>query len=173
MFLLPQILCYLTDNQGVLCMKNVVFICLIMSVMLLITNGCSHNANYYMDKASFNYMRKEYDKSIVNLNKALKLEPENPAIYTHLGNVYIRKKEYNKAIENLNKALEINHRYFDAIMTLGLLYLEIDEPALSSEYIEKARKLKPGKSKDIDEILEKLEKQLAKEKQAFLQERKK
>lgn len=110
-------------------------------------------------------MRKEYDKTISNLKKALELEPENPEIYTRLGNVYIRQKEYDKAIIELKKALKIKKNYFDAIVSLGLLYRETGNLNLSNEYIDKAKKLKPDKIKDIDKVIEKLDKQLAKEKQ--------
>lgn len=55
-----------------------------------------------------------YDKAIIELEKCLKIQPNNATIYFELGKNYFEQKEYKKAYESFEKAtkLDPNNRWF-------------------------------------------------------------
>jgi len=55
-----------------------------------------------------------YDKAIVELEKCLKIQPENATIYFELGKNYLAQKEYKKAFDSFESATKIdaNNRWF-------------------------------------------------------------
>ncbi len=55
-----------------------------------------------------------YDKAIIELEKCLKIQPDNPTIYFEIGKNYLEQKEYKKAYESFEKATKIdpNNRWF-------------------------------------------------------------
>lgn len=59
-----------------------------------------------------------YDKAIIELEKCLKIQPNNATIYFELGKNYLEEKEYKKAYESFEKAtkLDPNNRWFWAGM---------------------------------------------------------
>ena len=59
-----------------------------------------------------------YDKAIIELEKCLKIQPNNATIYFELGKNYFEEKEYKKAFESFEKAtkLDPNNRWFWAGM---------------------------------------------------------
>ena len=59
-----------------------------------------------------------YDKAIIELEKCLKIQPNNATIYFELGKNYFEEKEYKKAYESYEKAtkLDPNNRWFWAGM---------------------------------------------------------
>ena len=55
-----------------------------------------------------------YDKAIIELEKCLKIQPNNATIYFELGKNYLEQKEYKKAYESFEKATKIDptNRWF-------------------------------------------------------------
>ena len=55
-----------------------------------------------------------YDKAIIELEKCLKIQPNNATIYFELGKNYLEQKEYKKAYESFEKATQIDptNRWF-------------------------------------------------------------
>ncbi|MEY3499508.1 MAG: hypothetical protein RL308_1177 [Bacteroidota bacterium] len=55
-----------------------------------------------------------YDKAIIELEKCLKIQPENATVYFELGKNYLAQKEYNKAYNSFESATKIdsNNRWF-------------------------------------------------------------
>ncbi len=51
-----------------------------------------------------------YDKAIVELEKCLKIQPENATIYFELGKNYLAQKEYNKAYDSFESATKIDSK---------------------------------------------------------------
>ena len=56
------------------------------------------------------------------LEEAILLEPNNPALYLHLGNVYLQNKDNDKALEQYKKSLEVKKDYVEAYIALANLY---------------------------------------------------
>ncbi len=86
--------------------------------------------NYYIQK-------QEFDKLEEKLKEAIAKEPDNPSVYSALGNVYMNlfTSEYDAngdtekatgyfdgALEYFQKALELKPDLFDAIYSIGSLY---------------------------------------------------
>ncbi len=60
--------------------------------------------------------------AVKKYRNAIKLEPNNPVIYTELGKIYISAGETDAAIKEFEKALELKENYLDAGLQLGLAY---------------------------------------------------
>lgn len=54
--------------------------------------------------------------------KAIELEPNNPALWTQLGQVMLQKQDLNSAQNNFQKAIQLNPKYSNARYYLGLIY---------------------------------------------------
>jgi len=95
--------------------NSVVAVYSVLVLTILIASGCATN----FDKSSktFNALGYEYhkegqyDKAIVEYNRALELNPQNFEAYVNRGNSYATKGQYNLAIADYNKAIEINPKY--------------------------------------------------------------
>ncbi len=68
------------------------------------------------------FSRKEDDRAIRYLKKALELNPRFDLAYLVLGMVYKEKAAYKEAILNLKRAIKANPRYADALTVLGMVY---------------------------------------------------
>ncbi len=82
-------------------------------------------------------VEKDYDALKQMLNKAIEAEPNNPSIYSALGNVYMSlfneeyakdnnsvaaKDYFDESLSYFNKAISIDASQFDAIYSIGSLY---------------------------------------------------
>ncbi len=98
---------------------------------------------------------KDYEALKNMLNKAIEAEPDNPSIYSALGNVYmslfndeyakdnnseVAKGYFDEALKYFNKAISIDANQFDAIYSIGSLYFN-----KAVELIKVANSLPPGK----------------------------
>ena len=78
-----------------------------------------------------------YEDLKVMLSKAIEAEPNNPSIYTALGNVYmnlfnteyakdknseVAKNYFDESLKYFNKAAELDPKQFDAVYSVGSLY---------------------------------------------------
>jgi tetratricopeptide (TPR) repeat protein len=66
------------------------------------------------------------DWGIKSFEKAIELEPTNPALHTELGKLYFISGERDKAKERFNKAKELMPDYVDASIQMALIY-EVEE----------------------------------------------
>ena len=74
-------------------------------------------ANIYEDK-------KEINKAIENLNKALLINPEYYKAYYNLGCIFLDKKAYELAEQNLLLSIKYNKDFAYSYYNLGTLYLK-------------------------------------------------
>ena len=65
--------------------------------------------------ARSSYSEGNYDKTIETLKDALKLDPENPVIYTDIGVVLLVKKDYEEAVGAFKKAIELGSEDLDLV----------------------------------------------------------
>jgi tetratricopeptide (TPR) repeat protein len=89
--------------------------------------------------AEINYLIStgQYEKLKVKLQEAIQKEPNNPSIYTALGNVYmnlfsqefakdrastVAKEYFDEALKYFTKAIELDSKQFDAIYSIGSMY---------------------------------------------------
>lgn len=86
---------------------------------------------------NFYIKKQDYTKLEALLKSAIEAEPNNPSVYTALGNVYMNlfteeygkdKKStaatgyFDKSMEYFNKAISLDSKQFDAIYSIGSLY---------------------------------------------------
>lgn len=115
-------------------------------------------ANIYEDK-------KDINKAIDNLNKALISDPEYYKAYYNLGCIFLDKKAYELAEQNLLLAVKYNKDFPYAYYNLGSLYLKTGQYNKAKKNLVKAIYLK-GDEKDFYLNLAYTYKQLGKEKEA-------
>lgn len=116
--------------------------------------------NYYISKQKFDVLEKL-------LKDAIAAEPNNPSVYTALGNVYtnlfnqefskdnnseLAKTYFNESLNYFKKAIELDGNQFDAVYSIGSLYFN-----KAVELIKKAGTL--GLSKAEQEQYNKLVKE--------------
>lgn len=84
--------------------------------------------------------KEEYDKAMLNYNKALEFVKKNlDGIYTNIATLYMKQENINEALEYLNKSIEINPYNVEANVNLGEIYIRSDyDKAL--EYYKKAER---------------------------------
>ena len=69
----------------------------------------------------------EVEDAISDLNKAIKLNPENAVTYFSRGKAYFKKGDPEKAISDYDKAIELNPGYTDVYFSRGYYYQTIGE----------------------------------------------
>lgn len=83
------------------------------------------NAAVYIDRGSEYIGKQAFDSAIVELDKAIALEPQNAVAYFGRGTAYMRKDAYSEAIADFRKAVELNPEFAEAhnslCWSLGLL----------------------------------------------------
>ena len=64
---------------------------------------------------------------IVNLDKAIELNPDYDEAYNNRGVAHGTTKEYDRAIEDFNKAIKLNPDYVNAYHNRGETWLQMGE----------------------------------------------
>lgn len=80
------------------------------------------NSGIFFFRAKARYYLKDYDKAIVDYNKAIEIKPNFDSAYNNRGFAYDEKGEYDKAIADYNKAIEINPKFDAAYNNRGSSY---------------------------------------------------
>lgn len=82
----------------------------------------SENAAFYESRGLAYLDKRQYDKAILDFNKALKINPAGAQLYHHRGRAYAEQGQHALAISDYTRALEIDPRYGDAYFNRGLAY---------------------------------------------------
>ncbi|WAC01329.1 tetratricopeptide repeat protein [Lacinutrix neustonica] len=100
---------------------------------------------FIFEKLSYAYSGAlEYEKAILNLEAALKLEPNNSVNRYRLGDLYFKAEDYRNAELNLKHALEIQDAPLDKeYSTLATVYNYLKRPEDAVKYFKKALKENP------------------------------
>ncbi|MFQ5448789.1 MAG: tetratricopeptide repeat protein, partial [Saprospiraceae bacterium] len=112
--------------------------------------------NYYIQGQQFDILEGK-------LKEAIAKEPNNPSVYSALGNVYMNlfqkefeandmsetaQKYFDSALDYFNQAVKIDEKQFDAIYSIGSLYFN-----RAVELVKKANDLPLNKAKEYDALM--------------------
>jgi hypothetical protein len=112
--------------------------------------------NYYIQAQKFDVLE-------VKLKEAIAKEPNNPSVYSALGNVYMNlfqtefeangqsesaQKYFDSALDYFGQAIKIDDKQFDAIYSIGSLYFN-----RAVELVKKANDLPLNKAKEYDALV--------------------
>lgn len=99
----------------------------------------------FKESARNNIKSGNYDKSISNYNKAIKLNPSDDQIYFEIGQVYLKLKDYKNAENNLIIALSMNPSLQSkgVYLLLGKIYFQQQQYTESILAIDKELNLDP------------------------------
>ncbi len=68
-----------------------------------------------------------YDEAIADMDAAIALESDDPALYVERGQRIILLYEWDRALADYNRALELDPLYADAYYYRGILYASVPE----------------------------------------------
>lgn len=83
-------------------------------------------------------------EKIRRVEKEIRNQPENAALYYHLANLFYDLGKDRKAIREYEKALEIEPKYLHALNRLSLVFTEKNNYGKALEYIKKMIEINPG-----------------------------
>lgn len=69
------------------------------------------------------YLVGDNEKAIEVYNKAIELNPSDPAAYTIIGNSYRAQKDFEKAITAYKKSIELDEKQIDPYVNLAHMYI--------------------------------------------------
>lgn len=68
-----------------------------------------------------------YDEAIADMDAAIALDPDNPALYVERGQRILLLYEWDRVLVDYNRALELDPLYADAYYYRGILYASVPE----------------------------------------------
>ena len=91
-----------------------------------------------------------YEKSLLNIDKAIELENENSNFFNLKGLIFLKIKNYEESIKNFEKSILINSKNSDAYTNLIFIYTELKNFNKALENINKAITYFPNNSDYFD-----------------------
>lgn len=82
---------------------------------------------FYRLRSHLNTQLFRYDDAIADMDAAIALDPDNPALYVERGQRIILLYEWDRALADYNRALELDPLYADAYYFRGILYASVPE----------------------------------------------
>lgn len=80
-----------------------------------------------------------FKKAINYLERAKEIDPNNPLIYTTLGNVYMHKNDGKNALSNYNRALSLDPKSPLPKISIGSIYVRATNLNAARPYFDEAR----------------------------------
>ena len=110
-------------NYKKILVPAVIAILFISGVTLLIPKYNFTNYDAYIDIGNSLFEKHEYDKALINFQKAVSLKPDANS-YVLLGNAYAAKKDFKEALGSYHKAINKNPEYALAYFNMGIAYTQ-------------------------------------------------
>ena len=86
------------------------------SVLIKRTPGYYNNRGFALNG------KKDYDRAIEDLDRAIKLDSRQAMFYNNRGVAYMRKGLYDEALTNFDKAIEIDSKFWSAYHNRGMVF---------------------------------------------------
>ena len=87
----------------------------------------SKNPNLFFLIGTAYLQIKDFENSVIYLNKCTVLDPENIGAQNNLGGAYQNLKKYSKSIEVFKKLLTINPKFTEAYNNIGNCYFQLNK----------------------------------------------
>ncbi len=104
-------------------------------------NGKGRSAEYF-EQGQEHFLRKEYEKALEALDKAISANPSNSGAYALRAGIYGSLGQYSKAVSDCMKAKELNPYEFLAYFNLGIVYMKLGDFGKSIEELTRAIELR-------------------------------
>jgi tetratricopeptide (TPR) repeat protein len=89
-------------------------------------------------------MRKEYDLSVADYDRVIKIEPGGAKGYIDRGWVFVLKNDLDKAAADFDKALELHQNDPSALVGRGVVKSRKGQPTDGNADLSLAQKIEPG-----------------------------
>ena len=85
------------------------------------------------------------DRAVLDLNKALEIDPQNAHVYLNRGYAYAWQRNHQQALSDYNQAITLDPALAEAYANRAVLYADsLNQPQTALPDIEKALQLKPN-----------------------------
>ncbi len=120
---------------------------ILIGITLLITiiPGCAtldegkkQEAESHYKMAISHLKEEDYQPAFVELQKTIRLNPQDKRAYYALGLVYHYFEDYKKSVESLQRAISLDPRYSSAYNLMGLVFMEEGKYNKAVESFKKA-----------------------------------
>lgn len=112
-----------------------------LDLLDLINKQESSSAEVYRIRALIYMNEMKTDKSLVNIVKAISLEPNDFYLYYLAGDILVKDKKYKESLEYLNRAIELNDGFSDTYLKRGLSFYYLGNKSKCKEDWNKCLKL--------------------------------
>jgi len=137
-FFTNQVVNWAQDNEDI----PASFIVEVEAIMRKITEENPFDFRHHLILGNFYNAAKKFDVSYVDkaeeiLTKAIDLSPQNPQVYTSLGQTYLFKNDKDKAFSLLQKAVDLEPEYTKSSLNLAESYVMMGEYEKGKDAFEK------------------------------------
>ncbi len=80
------------------------------------------------------FEKKQYDRAIDDLSRAIEMTPRNAPAYLARGIALAFKGEFNRSIEDVNRSIELNQKIPVAYNVRGLIYAQMRNPRAIADF---------------------------------------
>ena len=139
--------------------------CLLQDIFAQNAQPSPESAQEHYNTGVFYGKQEKYEEAVMELEKAIALQPAYADAYNALGVVYYLQKDDQKAIEQYLLAIEADPKQVKARTNLAILYQEQGEYRKAVQQIEKALEINPTyelAKNLLDEVRKKADEQEAK-----------
>jgi tetratricopeptide (TPR) repeat protein len=96
-------------------------------VCIAVISNAQTNAKDYTQRGRDLLEKREYVEALVNLNKAIELDPNNSPAYYLRGNIKDNFEDRHGAMKDYNMAIEKNPKFADALFARGNVKMKLQD----------------------------------------------
>ena len=87
---------------------------------------------------------REGEQAIATFSEIIRRKPEFAEGWNKRATVYYLLGEYQKSLADCDEVMKRNPYHFGALSGYGMIYMQLDQPALALEYFERALRVNPN-----------------------------
>jgi len=120
------------------------FVSLLSAILILLTLpglGATKDVKTLVDQGVANLEAGKFDQALSDFNEAMKLKPNDAALYDYRGVAYRAKGQDDKALEDFHQAIELDPKYAKTYRDRSMIYYDRSDFDKSAADQEKAQSL--------------------------------